>query len=507
MTRSASSSGTGYAWRTCHARCNQSRSAYSFPGIDPGGLVRKVFDFIRSDAPATLPQKDIRRLKGESFDYLLTDNPDTMKNQLIHDFPHEVKGIEKFFRAARSLGVAFRKSAHLCRTTETMGLMEKGRHSIRALTTMLPFLRYIPYTASGGLKKFFKDEALKSIFCSQENLLSCLVPIGWSYMGDYHHAPKTGSCAFPKWLVNTMQTADADILLNHQVSEIRVENNCVQGVVVQHKFGKCIIDSDVIVAACDVDTLYRRLLPAGTVNQRFLNKLDQADIYPSSLTVYLGLDCLPRDLGMGTEMVFLTRDGIPRTEHNNSDPHLSAISVFSPSMRDPSLSPEGKGTLVIFVQAAYQYGKKWHTEKGPNGAPLRGTAYRKFKREYADILIRRVEAAHLPGLRDHIELCVIATPMTFHRYTGNRDGSMMGARPGRRNMKAGIVHYRTAVKNLYISGHWAEYGGGVPNAVRAALNSSLLIMKTRNPAYYNILKNLADGKMTSEEAHAQWERV
>ncbi len=472
----------------------------------PEGMVRNVFDFIDPDVPETLPQKHIRRMKGETFDYLLTDNPDDLKSQLIRDFPHETKGIEKFFKAARSLGVAFSKSAHLGRTTQSMALMEKSIHGIRALPTLMAFLKYLPYSAEKGLKKFFKNEALRAVFCAEESLMSCLVPIGWSYSGDYHHAPKTGSCAFPKWLCRILESAGADILLNHEVKKIRLQENRIRGITVKHGSGTFDIHSDIVIAACDVETLYRRLLPPGIMDPAFLEKLDHAEIYQSSFTIYIGLDCLPDTLGMGTEAVFLTRDGIPRKDHNNSDPHLSAISVLSPSLRDPSLAPDGKGTLIIFVQATFDYADTWHTESSTTGAIIRSDAYRKFKKQYADILIQRVEDALLPGLRDHIELCDIATPVTFQRYTGNREGSMMGARPGKKNMKAGIAHYKTAVENLYLSGHWAEYGGGVPIAVKTALNTALLILKKRNSRLYAILRDLADGKITSCDARGLWER-
>jgi hypothetical protein len=41
---------------------------------------------------------------------------------------------------------------------------------------------------------------------------------------------------------------------------------------------------------------------------------------------------------------------------------------------------------------------------------------------------------------------------------------------------------------------WAEYGGGVPVAVRAGLNSALIILKKEKPVAFRILRSVADGK-------------
>ena len=51
----------------------------------PGGLAAKVFDILGSDHPEAIPQKRIRRYMGESHDYILTNNPDELKEQWISE--------------------------------------------------------------------------------------------------------------------------------------------------------------------------------------------------------------------------------------------------------------------------------------------------------------------------------------------------------------------------------------------------------------------------------------
>ena len=464
------------------------------------GIVTKIFRFLREDVPKTLPQKRIRRMKGDSYDYLLTHNPDQFRQELIERFPEEEAGIRNFFEASRTIGAAFKKSSSLFRTVESMGLFEKMRFGLRSLRYMLPFFKYVPYSTEKGLKKFFKNEELKKIFCTEEDLISCLAPIGWAYMDDFQHPPHHGSKAFPEWLCDVLKESGGELFLNSDVTKVNIENGRATGVEVTCCGEQRTIGADLVISAGDIETLYRDMLPESPAQQDFLKRFQTADIYSSGVTIYLGLDCDPRELGLGEESIFFSRDDVSRKEQNGGDPEKCTLNVLTPSIADPSLAPEGKGTMMIFVAAELDYADRWKTETGPNGEMIRGDAYKAFKKSYADILLKRVEEQLVPGLRDHIEMCNIATPVTFQRYTKNHGGSMMGARPGMKNMRAKVAGYHTHIPNLYISGHWAEYGGGVPPTVRAAANAVLLITRKTNPTYFKALAGLTDGKLDVETA-------
>ncbi len=167
-------------------------------------------------------------------------------------------------------------------------------------------------------------------------------------------------------------------------------------------------------------------------------------------------------------------------------------------MRDKSLAPEGQGTLTLYMPAFMNYQQEWRTEKGAHGFRMRGEAYHQLKKEVAEVIIGRVEEKIAPGLRSHILFYEVATPVTHWRYTGNKNGTMMGARPGRRNMKNRIAHYQTPVKNLILGGHWAELGGGVPIAAKAGANASLLILKKENRDAFLSLAGYMDNKISLE---------
>lgn len=472
--------------------------------MGPNGLVTRIFDLIGRDHPQAKKQKRIKRYLTDRHDYLLTDEPDEMKAKLIADFPHERKGIERFFKHAYNIGSSFAMLGYTSRTDESMKGLEYGLFMLKKLRFAMAFIPHIrfngPEGVVKGLKRYFKDPELLELFGSEMDILSCLVPIGWAYHGDYQLPPEGGSQVFPEWLCHVVESFDNHVRFQSRVTQIIVEDGTSKGVRFSHRGKDYEIQSRYVLAACDVQALYEKLLPAEVISDKLKNKLNQAKLYSSSVTLSLALNCPVEDLGFGEEMVYLAETGISRDEHANGNPHTSDISLLAPSLRDPSLAPPGKGTLTVYVPAYFQQDDYWRTERTENGDFVRGEAYKLHKQEYADVLLERVEKRIAPKLRQHIEYCDIATPITHWRYTQNREGSMMGARPGKDNYKAGIAHYRTPVKNLILGGHWAELGGGVPIAVRAAANAALLLLQDDNNPAWKVIAQYMDGKVSLSES-------
>ncbi|RYE25138.1 MAG: NAD(P)/FAD-dependent oxidoreductase, partial [Sphingobacteriales bacterium] len=116
----------------------------------PGGMAARVFDVLGSDHPWPVAQKRIRRFKGDSFDYLLTNNPDELKQQWIKEFPKEKDGIERFFKAAKKLGGSFDNFNKIFRSEETMRFTERMANKINLLQFALPFIPFIRYTGEKG---------------------------------------------------------------------------------------------------------------------------------------------------------------------------------------------------------------------------------------------------------------------------------------------------------------------------------------------------------------------
>jgi len=452
------------------------------------GFIYRIFNYLDAGFPKCRALTRIRRIKGNSFDYLLTTNPDNLRDQLIKDFPDAAKGICKLFACGKILGDRLRRYPNLMRTKETMSLPEFGLYGLKMGYMAIPMFRHIGVPVEKGLYRFFKNSDIKKIFSSEEEMLGILIPIGWAYSGDYQMPPVGGSRAFSIWLTKLVESSGSEVLVKHPVEKVLVDVGKAVGVYL--KSGKT-IRSRFVLAACDVETLYEKMLPKKLIPLNLRKRLHDADLYDSGFMINIGLDCEAETMGFNEEMISLLREDVPKPDRSLGDPYKVNICVLSSSTRDPTLAPKGKGTLTIFCLAKFDYGDNWKTGNGLE----RGPAYNAFKREYANILIGRVEKALAPELGTHIEVMDIATPITYWRYTGNRNGSIMGAKPTKKNIKNKIAHYRTPVKNLLLGGHWSEYGGGVPIAVKAGTNTALLILREIAEDAYLELRDLMDGEL------------
>jgi phytoene dehydrogenase-like protein len=468
----------------------------------PGGILDKLFKAIGSDHPQSVEQHRIRRYKGEEFDYLLTNNPDEMRNQLILDFPGERKGLEKLFRNAKRIGHSFKNYNSVFRSEETMGIFQKLKNKLRLLEFAIPFIPFLSFSGEKGLKKgldvFFKDPKLKNIFSGEHEMLGCLIPIGWSYFNDFQTPPKGGSQVIPAWLQHVIEYYHNTIGLKCLVKEIYIDEGKCTGLSFEQNGKQHILKSKYIIAANDIETLYEKILPSYAVPAALKKKLKNADLYSSSITVSIALDCTAEFLGFNEEMIHLVDETQSFNDQSGGDPARSEISVIAPSMRDKSLAPENNGTLTLYMPACMEYRNEWETILDDKGNRIRGEAYQKLKREIADVLIKRVEDKLAPNLRSHILFYEVATPVTHWRYTGNKNGSIMGARPGRGNMKNKIAHYRTPVKNLILGGHWAELGGGVPVAAKAGANATLLVLQKENRTAFKLLAGYMNNTVSLE---------
>lgn len=463
------------------------------------GLVRRIFDLIAPDSPKTIENKRIRRFVNDSYDYILTNTPDEMRDNLISKNKEEEKAIRKFFRASKATATAFSRLAKYARSQETMSMTEKAQLFLKSGKAALPLIRYLPFSAKMGMKHFFRSSGLRQLYSTEDKLLSCMVPVGWAYNNDYQLPPIGGSQAFTEWLVEILKSWDASVFFNSRVNKINVDNGKSSGISFTRQGETHDIQARYVIAACDAESVYLRMLPEGTVNQKIIKKLQNAEVYNSCLTVSLGLNCPTEDLGIFEEQVLIRRDDITKKEQESGDPDKTEISVIASSSRDATVAPKGKGVIMLYTSCTIDYEDFWKTERGSDNEYIRGDAYKAFKKEYADILIKRVEEKLIPALRSHIEVIDIATPVTYLRYTDNRDGAIMGFRPNSKNIRNNVASISTPVENLYIGSQWAGIGGGVPNAVKAGMNSALLIIKKEKPEAFKILADVIDEKLPPEQ--------
>jgi phytoene dehydrogenase-like protein len=457
----------------------------------PGGFARRILDGVRPDAPPTPRMHRIRRFCGEGFDYLLTDDPDQLRDALARDFPEDRRGLTSFFETARTLGEAFGRLCSSARSPQTLTLPQKARAFARMTAAGMPFVRFGGVPTDRGLRRYFRGPILERMWRAETGLLSCLMPVGWAYTGDYQRPPPGGSQAIPAWLAGACREAGGLIACGTRAGRIVVERGLAAAV--RYTTAGSAEGGEIrcghVIAACDAGTVFRELLPDGPAARRTLRRMDRAEFYDSAVSVFLGLSSAATGLGIAEELVHITGEGSVRGDHTSGDPRVAEINLMIPSILDPTLAPPGKATVILHSAARIDHNEAWRTGPGLE----RGAEYRAFKRRYADVLIERVARTLGVDLRSSVEVCEVATPITYGRYTGNRDGAIMGFKPTRGNLRAGIARRATPLRNVHVGGQWAEIGGGVPSAVRSGANAAAVVLRDERPAAFASLCRIMDG--------------
>jgi phytoene dehydrogenase-like protein len=115
------------------------------------------------------------------------------------------------------------------------------------------------------------------------------------------------------------------------------------------------------------------------------------------------------------------------------------------------MAPPGKSVLEVTLRTRYTY---WETLRQDR------QRYRAEKERVAEAVIAQLEP-RFPGLKGQIEVIDVATPLTTHRYTGNKDAfdgllapDLSGLLRGR-----GLVRALPGLHDFYLVGQWAGFPG------------------------------------------------
>ena len=121
---------------------------------------------------------------------------------------------------------------------------------------------------------------------------------------------------------------------------------------------------------------------------------------------------------------------------------------------DPVYSPEGKTAMTVQLGGdTYDFWKRARDED----------KYKYEKQKIADAVIEAL-TAQIHEIGDNIEVCDVATPLTYERYCANWKGSWMTEMTPKMKMKS----YPAVIKGLsgvYFAGHRMMPPGGLPVAL------------------------------------------
>lgn len=237
------------------------------------------------------------------------------------------------------------------------------------------------------------------------------------------------------------------VVKNAVVEEIVVEGDVAVGV---RLAGDRIERADYIVASCDVHLTLEQLLKGKYRDREFDKRFSDPVSYNvvSSVQVALGVNADMKDYPL------INSFGCKPFTCGKTQIYGLGYKGFS---YEPSFAPAGHSVLVLELPQDYFDYEFWE--------PLAKDreAYRAEKERLAREVVLRMEG-HFPELTGKITALDVATPSTYHRYTGAWKGAWMAFMPSPGSK--GMMHSGKikGLTNCYLTGQWLMPPGGLPCA-------------------------------------------
>ena len=379
-------------------------------------------------------------------DITLKANKKEIIRELQRQFPHEKDKIEEFFEF---LYAFFMEVISVSYMNDPDPTREKYPRAFK----------YMLKTAQEALDDFFQDASLRRVLTTYWGYLGLpprFMPfVDWAlmfitYIEFRPQLVKGCSQALSNAIADTILSHGGEIRYNCAARRIVVEDGRVKGVVTECDEE---IGAEFVISNASKVTTYVDLIGGEHLPQGLFAEMGGNSIGASAMSVYVGLDRTPDQLGITNTTTFIAQAADEDREYEATKTagfgEESALFITCYTKMDPSFSPAGT-TMAALV--TLQYAKPW-LEVPP-------AQYAAEKYRAASAMLARAETVY-PGLREHIEEMEISTPITHMRYLGHPGGAFYGFDQHVRSSTS-FVSQKPPIEGLYLTGAWASSGGFQP---------------------------------------------
>lgn len=405
---------------------------------------------------------------------------DAYKQVLAEHFPSERDGIsaylDKIDDTRKRLTNYFASSVPPKPLTKlARSLLVRTAHEAATVTTDQMMSRYI------------KDERLKDVLDAQWGNIGmprrrCSFLVHAAMLGFYLESggvyPVGGSSSFARQLGRTIYDHGSKIRVKAEVERILISGNKAIGV--RLKGGEEILAKRVISSVGAYNT-YNVLLagqPRAAAERAAVGRLPLAYEY---MNLFLGLDRPSTELGLGPASHWIYRswdtgaDIFWDVENPRGQGSPKIIFASSSSSRDPHFGQDGNtghNAQVVFIGAQGAF-DRWRGTKWKK----RGADYEEMKKGVSEALTAALDV-HFPGLRKHVKVAEISTPLSYETFTGHPKGIPYGVAPIPERYESMSLRPQTPFRNLYLCGQDLVMPG-----VSAAFGSAMMctsLIRRRN---------------------------
>ncbi|KAM3110802.1 beta-carotene ketolase CrtO [Phormidesmis sp. 146-33] len=344
----------------------------------------------------------------------------------------------------------------------------------------LDFIRTMFTSPLDVINEYFDSEFLKAPLArlaaelgtppSQKNMA-----LGSIMMSLRHNPgmarPKGGTGALTAAIVRCVQDLGGEIKTDQSVKTVLVDEGRAVGVRLAN--GQEYRAKVGVVSSLDAQRLFLQLMEPGDVDAALRDRVSRR--ITNHNEAILKIDCAlseaPRFVNHNHRDEYLIgsvliADSVAQVELAHTDPNIGRIPLEDPSMyvvvptmRDPSMAPEGKHTLWIEFFVPYQIA-------GAEGTGLKGTGWtEELKNKVADRVLDKL-SDYAPNVKSSMIARRVESPPELEERIGVLKGNyyhldmtfdqMMFFRP-----LPELANYRTPIEGLFLTGAGTHPGGSI----------------------------------------------
>jgi prolycopene isomerase len=136
---------------------------------------------------------------------------------------------------------------------------------------------------------------------------------------------------------------------------------------------------------------------------------------------------------------------------------MEGFSIIAPGINFPDSNSNIRRTLSIVGGVS---GEQW--------TDLKAIEYKNLKKQTVNQILEILEI-HIPGIKKHIKTIDLATPHTFHRYTQNPNGAILGFKTECGNHRKLLKINRFPIRNIFLASAWTNRLGGFMQTIKSGI--------------------------------------
>lgn len=386
-----------------------------------------------------------------------------IKEDFLRQFHENKADVEKLFNIMETIVAEMFSGTEAPEPPYDMNLFQLIKFGMRAKKQRPMFMKYGNKDVKKVLNEITDSEELKSAIYSY-----CPYPMvfmafayQWAVFSNNEY-PKDGMQAIPNASVASLKQMGGVLKLNTEVTEILADNEQAYGVRTKdgcEYYGK-------VISNASPHYTYNWIKGEEKSVKKMQKSIKGRKIFPSICAMFMSVDD-SYDFGK-VECITIAGNKnyqIGVEEHTEETAPI-VINIYHKRDGD-KYRP-----LIAMIPLDYSYGEYWKTE----GGKVRGEAYRAFKKQVEDTILKRIEDHLGSDFIKAITYHELSTPITYERYTNSQNGSFMGWSIAEKEYGK-FMKQKTNIKDLYLVGQWVFPGFGVAGVMASGYYLAKEILK------------------------------